>query len=209
MEKHKACIYCKHLLEKHHASLHMKQCYLNPNNLELIAAYLIQGITNPKILTRAAFYKWAKEHNILTSITITVRLGFKTWEDSLYQLLIYSYLYDYVDFEIADIIFSKINETLGMDEKTYRHYNQISVEKEHVIKGITTEDLHFNRFLMLMCVISRSLRDMEQPEGATDENKELVDIHGSCTFLEIFCPEVFTDMNIQKFSKDAENFMLN
>lgn len=206
-EKYKKCNWCKDFVEKHHFSLHEQQCYLRPENLKLICSYLESGITKPKLLSRASFYKFSIANNILTSITITNRMHFSNWNTALYQLLVYGYLSGFIQYEKVDLILALITDTLLLPIPIYQQFYRNAVENEQRNKGIVTDDLHYNAFLLLMCIVKRSLVDLELNVGDKDENKKAVDLPDAASFLVEFAPEVIKK-NWNKFSDDAKTILL-
>lgn len=188
MLKYKLCPHCKCKIEKHHHTLHVKQCYLSPDNLKKIATLLKNNILNVKALSRASFYRWARENAVLTSITITSRLGFFNWDDALYQLMIYCALSGEVNYEYMDMMYATLNETLGLPIENYRTYYYQSVNKS--TSEELQESLHYNRLLLLLCVIGRAKRDIEA-DGELDENKEVIDKQDAYDFLKEFTDSAY------------------
>lgn len=191
MSKFVNCIYCSDEIEIHHISLHQRQCYLNPTNLQKICDYLTKGIEDNRLLKRASFYRWAQQQGILTSISITNRLKSETWYHALYQLLVYGYLAGFIDYEICEVILYIISSgSMWMFDEDFKFYYHTSLLKEYKAKGITGDDLHYNRFLLLMYVLDRTNRDLELNEGDLDENKEVVDLQDAVTFYKDFAPDI-------------------
>lgn len=180
------CKYCKDTVENHHIKLHQKSCPLNPQNLEKICGYLKRGIVDIRLLKRASFYEWAINNGILTSITITNRFGLANWQQALYQLLIYGYLSNYIEFIYVELILNIIsNGTMWLDESVYRQaYNKAKDNK-------ILEHLHYNYYLLLMHILHRCNQDIKLQHGSLDENKEVVDVEDATTFLLSFAPELY------------------
>lgn len=185
------CIHCQDEIEIHHISLHQRQCFLNPDNLEKICNYLKQGIVDNKALKRANFYRWAQKEGILTSISITNRLKAKNWYHAMYQILVYGYLCNYIDYEHVEVILYIISSgSMWMNEDDLRHYYTDSLIREYKNNGIEFTDLYSNHYLLLMYVLDRTNRDLEFRDGDLDENKEVVDLEDAVLFLRDFAPEL-------------------
>lgn len=207
MGKFNKCEYCLDEVEIHHIRLHQRQCYLNPENLKKICDYLIQGITDNRLLKRASFYRWAQKEGILTSISITNRLKAKNWFQALYQILIYGYLQGIINYEYCEIILYIISSgSMWMDEVDFKHYYNESLEKEYKLKGISSDDLHYNRFLLLMYVLDRANRDLMLNHGNLDENKEPVNLLDAIEFYQDFAPDVLKS-RVDKISEDARELI--
>lgn len=209
MAKFVKCSYCNNSLEIHHISLHQKQCYLNPTNLQKICDYLKSGILDNRLLKRASFYRWAQRENILTSISITNRLKVKSWHHALYQLLVYGYLCGMIDYEYAEVILYIISSgSLWMPPEIYKQYYEESLQKEYSNKGISSNDLHYNRFLLLMYILDRTNRDLELPDGTLDENKDVVNLRDAVDFYKDFAPELLkSKISQNKLSEDALRYI--
>lgn len=191
MNKYVPCLHCRDSIEIHHISLHQRQCYLNPVNLEKICNYLVQGIVDNKLLKRANFYRWAQQNSILTSISITNRLKAKNWYHALFQMLIYGYLCGFVDYEYAEVLLYIISDgSMWMDSENLKHYYVESLKKEYKNHGIDFHDLYSNHYMLLMLVLERTNRDLELNDGDLDENKERVDLSDAVLFLQDFAPEL-------------------
>lgn len=209
MPKFINCKYCFNSLEIHHISLHQKQCYLNPNNLQKICDYLKMGILDNRLLKRASFYRWAQSESILTSISITNRLKVKSWNHALYQLLVYGYLNGMIDYEYAEVILYIISSgSLWMPVEIYKQYYEESLAKEYLNKGISSNDLHYNRFLLLMYILDRTNRDLELSDGTLDENKDIVNLQDAVNFYKDFAPDLLKSKIRQgKLSEDALRYV--
>lgn len=205
----KICVYCKSEIEIHHSKLHQRQCYLNHDNLKKICEYLLTGISDHRLLKRANFYRWAQSQGILTSISITNRLKSKSWYHALYQLLIYGYLHNFIDYEYCEIILYIISSgSMWMSNDELRKYHNKSLEKEYAAKGIKADDLYENRFLLLMYVLERTNRDLLLSHGALDENKETVDLNDAISFYADFAPDVLLSLYKEgKVSEDAKSII--
>lgn len=203
--KFQKCIYCYDELEIHHISLHQRQCYLNPTNLKKICDYFLSGINNHKLLKRANFYRWAQKEGILTSISIANRLKSKKWSHALFQLLVYGYLHKFIDYEYVEIILYIISSgSLWFSPEDFNKLYQESLDKEYKNKGITRDDLHYNYWLLLMCILDRTNRDLELNTGDLDENKEEVDLNDAVSFLRDFAPDLLlSKLKNNKLSQDA------
>lgn len=200
-EKYINCKFCKKTLEVHHISLHEKQCYLKPENLQKICNYLLSGIEDNKKLQRASFYRWAQKEKILTSISITNRMGLPSWNHALYQLLVYGYLFGFIDYEYVEVILYIVsNSSLWMNKEEYKKAYQDSLQREYKNKKIEDTFLYSNNCLLLLSIILRAKRDLTFNRGDYDENKELVDIDDACQFVASFCPEIIDSCNL---SEDA------
>jgi hypothetical protein len=209
MMKYMQCCYCHDSLEIHHISLHQRQCYLNPDNLKKICDYLVRGISDNRLLKRASFYRWAQKEGILTSISITNRLKCKTWYHALYQLLVYGYLKGVITYELCDIILYIISSgSMWMHEADLKFHYQNSLDKEYAAKGITSDDLHYNRFLLLMYVLDRANRDLELNNNDLDENKEPVDLSDAVEFYHNFAPDILqARVSSCKVSEDVKRLV--
>lgn len=209
MNKYSTCPFCKDEIEVHHITLHQRQCFLNPHNLEKICEYLLGGIEDNKKLKRANFYRWAQSQGILTSISITNRLKAETWYHALYQLLVYGYLLGFIDYEYAEVILYIVSDgSLWMDAEQYRMLYAESLKKEYENKGIEATDLYPNHYLLLMYILDRSNRDLALNDGDLDENKEVVDLEDAITFMAAFAPDVLHHrIEAGKVSYDAVNYL--
>ncbi len=209
MAKFQKCIYCSDELEIHHISLHQRQCYLNPTNLQKICDYLLTGIEDNRVLKRASFYRWAQKEGILTSISITNRLKAKNWYHALYQLLVFGYNHGMIDYELCEVILYIISSgSLWMNPDDFKYYYNLSLEKEYQEKGISPTDLHYNRFLLLMYVLDRTNRDLEMNNGDLDENKESVNLEDAVDFYIEFCPDLLKSKFKQiKISEDVKDII--
>lgn len=191
MAKFSKCVYCKDELEIHHISLHQRQCYLNPANLQKMCDYLILGIEDNRLLKRASFYRWAQKNGVLTSISITNRLKLANWNQALFQLLIYGYLHNMIDYEYCEVILYIISSgSSWMPPEDFKYFYDLSLDKEYKEKGITANDLHYNRFLLLMYVLDRTNRDLSMNYSDVDENKERVNLENAVDFYIDFSPEL-------------------
>lgn len=209
MAKFQKCIYCSDELEIHHISLHQRQCYLNPTNLQKICDYLLTGIEDNRNLKRASFYRWAQKEGILTSISITNRLKSKSWYNAVYQLLVFGYERDMIDYELCEVILYIISSgSLWMNPNDFKHYYSISLEKEYKEKGISSDDLYYNHFLLLMYILDRATRDLEMNSDDLDENKETVSLHDAVNFCIDFCPDLLkSKIKQNKISDDVEEII--
>lgn len=189
--KYQKCEYCKDEIEVHHVKLHSSSCPLRPDNLKLICNYLKGGIIDTRLLKRASFYQWAKENDILTSITITNRFKLERWHQAMYQLLLYGYLSGFIEFIYVEILLSTITfGTMWLDDEQYRAAYDSARNNELTNKGLDSESLYYNYFLLLVCIIHRCNKDMVLKDGSYDENKDVVDVKDATTFMLDFCPDV-------------------
>lgn len=196
-DKFPFCKYCNEPIEKHHHAHHQKTCYLNPDNLKKICEYLSRGILTPKLLNRKNFYDWAKQNKILTSITITSRLGVESWNIALYQLLVYGYLSSFISFEYVEVILLILTDgSMWMDD-SYDIYKELT-KLEIDMNGIS-EILCENYYTLLTAILDRTVRDLSYNHGEVDENNEVVDMQitkiDNCiinpvSFLASFAPEL-------------------
>jgi hypothetical protein len=179
------------MIENHHIKLHEKSCPLNPINLKQICEYLKRGIVDTRYLKRASFYEWAITNRILTSITITNRFKLASWQQALYQLLIYGYLQGFIEFVYVEMILYIISHgDMWLENSTYREVYDKTVEEEFKNSGIK-EHLYFNYYLLLMHILHRTNQDIKLVHGSLDENKEVVDVYDATTFLISFAPELY------------------
>ena len=187
MLKEKLCTYCNHFIEVHHIISHERSCYLKPSNIQKICNYLKVGIIDKRLLRRAAFYSWAMEENILTSITITNRMGLSSWQQALYQLLIYGYLLGCIEFEYVEVLLSILSyESMWMDKEDWLEVRKVSLEEDLQNRGVDKSELFYNYYLLLMCIIARANQDM----APSDYPENDIDVCDAASFMSSFSPEI-------------------
>lgn len=190
--KFENCIYCGDSIEIHHIKLHERQCYLKPQNLSKIVDYCIAGIDDIRLFRCASFYRWARDNNILTSISISKRLGIKRWNHALYQLLIFAWLKGLVDFETTEVILFILSSGSMWTKPEYAYLYSDSIENECKRKGITLDDLHYNYYLLLIAILARTNRDLLLNDRQLDENKKPVDLKDAVYFYKDFAPDLLS-----------------
>jgi hypothetical protein len=180
------------MIEIHHIKKHERTCYLNPNNLESIATYLQHGLKNAKVLNRASFYRWAKQHKIMTSVWITNRMGLEKWVQAAYQLLIYAYLKKSISFEKVDLLLDILTDgTMWLDQDIYRHLSKEARAHELESSEDADSSLHSNFMSLLASIVIRAKRDIWYHDDDLDDEEEGVDhVQDAVLFLSSFAPEV-------------------
>lgn len=200
---HVECEHCKNLLEMHHIKAHRRACYANPKNLKQIAAYLKASLAQVKNYKRAAFYRWAKDNKILTSISIMSGMGTKKWNHALAQLAIFCYLSGFLDFETVEVIIFIVT-----DGSFFLTTEKLDKLQHKPVDMYGYEATYENHYALIGAIVERAKRDLEYQQGAIDENKEPVDIQDACDFLIKFCPEVLQKFCSQgKISQDTRDFL--
>ena len=180
------CKYCFEEIEYHRHLPHEEKCYLNPDNLLKITEEMLTGFDSLKNLKFAFFYRWSRQNNILTPLTISKRLGLP-WIESLYQLGIYSSLKGYVDFETIDVLLWRITEF-----NFFYSPAEINFLTEQQKSNVVSNDGWHQLWSQ---IINRAIRDLQiQNKTNFPRNKEQF-YNETLDFLEEFAPESFELIN--------------